>query len=352
MVDKLSELRGKAGVSEPASRYGSLDEADADDLGGWGEGKTLMTSLVETSKELLPMTDSVRETSDRVRELTRQAVMATSAEKERKIGAAVSKYINEGKENIMQVKNMLDELKRLEIEEGDTMSPAETQMVHAIIRSASQRFKLNITDYMKAQEEYKTAVKSKVERQLRIAYPDAAEEEIQQLAEEDPLSVREAIQAQLKSGGKNSLQSTLYDLHEKYSDMKKLEESVLELHDLFLFLSALVDEQGMMLDSIEANVENTREYTGVAVEHLAEAKRSKDAYDRKRFWFYAMSVVSAIVCILVILCLLGPSLHFFSMFLPSGGGSNANNHDQHNSINNNNLRGGGGGGLPPAQPNG
>ena len=62
-------------------------------------------------------------------------------------------------------------------------------------------------------------------------------------------------------------------MHEKYSDMKKLEESVLEVHDLFLFLSALVDEQAQMLDSIENNVENTKEYTGLAVEHITQAKR-------------------------------------------------------------------------------
>merc|ERR1712194_515216 len=110
--------------------------------------------------------------------------------------------------------------------------------------------------------DYRSAVKHKVTRQLRIAYPEALENEILELANEDPASVREAIQKQMQKGGHATLKQTLHDLHGKYNDLKYLEDAVLQLRDLFLYLSALVEEQGQKLDSIELHVENTREYTG------------------------------------------------------------------------------------------
>ncbi len=56
------------------------------------------------------------------------------------------------------------------------MTPAEKQMCSSIITASSNTFKTCLTDYMKAQEDYKIRVKEKVERQLRIAYPDAPEQ--------------------------------------------------------------------------------------------------------------------------------------------------------------------------------
>lgn len=104
---------------------------------------------------------------------------------------------------------------------------------------------------MKSQEDYRSAVKQKVGRQLRIAYPEAGENEIAELANEDPESVRDALRLQMSKGGHACLRETLADLHGKYTDLKLLEESVLELRDLFIYLSALVEEQGERLDSIE-----------------------------------------------------------------------------------------------------
>ncbi|CAD7967429.1 unnamed protein product [Amoebophrya sp. A25] len=324
MVDKLSELRAKCGVTP--RRYGSTDSVgrrSSNSSVGMTAQHGMMPALVATYNELLPMVNGIRDVSDRIRDLTRQGITATSADKERKIANAVSRQVDIGKRNTMRIKDIITELKRLENEERDEMTPAESQMVTSMIRSTSLTFKNNLTDYMKAQEDYKLAVKQKVERQLRIAYPDAKETEIRELADEDPMSVREAIMQQLKSGGQNTLHVTLRDLHEKYSDMKKLEESVMELHDLFLFLSALVDEQAQMLDSIEANVENTKEYTGVAVEHIVQAKRHKEALDQKRWWLMAFSWGGCIVVTLIILFCLAPYVSFLSWFIPWGRSSSS-----------------------------
>ncbi len=132
--------------------------------------------------------------------------------------------------------------------------------------------------------------------------------EIRELANEDPLSVREAITQQLQKGGHATLTETLHDLHAQYDDLRKLEDSVLELRDLFLYLGALVDEQGRLLDNIELNVNNTEEYTGAAVVHLERAKEHKESYDSKRWWFWLISWGTVIVILIIVGICVGPAL--------------------------------------------
>ena len=64
--------------------------------------------------------------------------------------------------------------------------------------------------------------------------------------------------------------------------MRRLEESVLELRDMFLFLAAIVDNQSETLESIEVHVENTKEYTGQAVEHLQHAQEYQEQAEKKK----------------------------------------------------------------------
>jgi t-SNARE complex subunit (syntaxin) len=70
---------------------------------------------------------------------------------------------------------------------------------------------------------------------------------------------------------------------------------------MFLYLSALVDEQGEQLDTIEKAVDATRDYTGEAVIQLTEAKKSKESADKKKFWCWAIVIVAAIFGLLILL---------------------------------------------------
>ena len=99
--------------------------------------------------------------------------------------------------------------------------------------------------------------------------------------------------------------------HPSYDDMRRLEESVLELRDMFLFLAAIVDNQAETLDSIELHVENTKEYTGQAVEHLQHAQEYQEDLQRKKMCMRVLICVSLVVLVVVLLCALGPCLNLF-----------------------------------------
>lgn len=304
-MNRLRDLRSQAGLRTSVgglspSSYGSTDtaarmgEATPTPEGNLGE-------LQRIADEIKPLLADVRDISAEIDSYKKLVLNATSVEKEQKLGAKVQAYIDRGKKDIKDIKGAIDELKRIQNEHE--LSPAEGQMCSTLLLSAGKDLTKVLQLYMKSQEDYHEAVRKKVERQLRIAYPDAKEHEIADLAREDPESVREAISQQLRRApGENNLQMTLVDLHAKYDDMRALEQSVLELRDMFLYLSAIVDEQGKTLDSIEETVKHTEEYTGNAVERLQVAKESKDNYDRRRcyLWLASFGGIIAIIAICAI----------------------------------------------------
>lgn len=188
------------------------------------------------------------------------------------------------------------------------ITPAEHQMCGMILSSCSADFKAKLTFYLQCYEEFKKEMKSKLGRQLEIAYPDAPQETIDKLVQEDPKIAQAAIQKQLQRTGQASdretelhLQNVLFDLEDKYNDLRRLETGIEQLHQMFLYLAALVDEQSQQLDTIERAVDNTRDYTGEAVIQLQEAKKNKEAADKKKFWCYTILIVVSIAALLLLL---------------------------------------------------
>ena len=55
----------------------------------------------------------------------------------------------------------------------------------------------------------------------------------------------------------------LTELENRHKEFLKLEECLIEVNSMFIELSELVAQQGDMVDSIEANVNNTKEYVSM-----------------------------------------------------------------------------------------
>jgi len=77
----------------------------------------------------------------------------------------------------------------------------------------------------------------------------------------------------------------------KYKEILKIEESIKELHQLFLEVAVLVEAQGEMIDHIEHNVNQSVAYTKEAVKALQSA--NKNAKKSRK-----------LMCCLIALCLI------------------------------------------------
>lgn len=66
-------------------------------------------------------------------------------------------------------------------------------------------------------------------------------------------------------------------IENKHKDILRLEQSIQELHQLFLDMAILVESQGELIDQIEYNVSQSVAYTREAVKEL----RTANQYQKK-----------------------------------------------------------------------
>lgn len=64
---------------------------------------------------------------------------------------------------------------------------------------------------------------------------------------------------------------TLADIEARHADIMKLENSIRELHDMFMDMAMLVESQGEMIDRIEYHVEHARDYIETAKQDTKKA---------------------------------------------------------------------------------
>jgi len=82
-------------------------------------------------------------------------------------------------------------------------------------------------------------------------------------------------------------------------DIREIEKNVIEVNEIFRDLSALVVEQGSMIDSIESNIESSVEHTSKGAEELVKASK------------YQKSSRNKLCCLLLIITVIVAALGLF-----------------------------------------
>eukprot|EP00922_Rhytidocystis_sp_ex-Travisia-forbesii_P066273 GHVS01098375.1.p1 GENE.GHVS01098375.1~~GHVS01098375.1.p1 ORF type:complete len:331 (+),score=59.38 GHVS01098375.1:90-1082(+) len=155
------------------------------------------------------------------------------------------------------------------------------------------RFRELVREFQSSQAEYKVAAQSKCLRQLQLAYPNATEAEVAQLARGDlpAFAAHDALKNTLSDGREGSV----VDLQLTYHDIKKLEQCVIRLHSMFIELGALVDEQNYRLEDIQKAVLSTKAHTEMATKELTTAQRYQHYARRESLFAGLLLLILAVI---------------------------------------------------------
>jgi len=147
--------------------------------------------------------------------------------------------------------------------------------------------------YQQAQQKYKTDIKNKVKRQVQVVKPDATDEEIDEVMKSE--GGRDALYKQsILAGGVNDQVKTTYaKVAGKYQDVLTLEQSVAELHQMFLDFALLTEQQGELLDQIEFNVVQATDYVEEANIETHTAIEYQKSIRKKQCWIIIIVAVVA-----------------------------------------------------------
>ena len=104
------------------------------------------------------------------------------------------------------------------------------------------------------------------------------------------------------------MKQTLADIEARHADIKKLEQSIFELHEMFVDMANLVESQGEMIDRIEFHVGKAVEYVKAGTEDTRKAlKLQREARKKK---------IMILICIIITVVIILPMV---ASFLPIPG---------------------------------
>ena len=104
------------------------------------------------------------------------------------------------------------------------------------------------------------------------------------------------LQKAIQDQGRGQILDTISKLQERYDAVKEIEKNLIELHQVFLDMAALVEAQGQQLNDIESHVAHASSFVRRGTEQLGEAR---DHQKNSRKW-YCYAILAAIVLIFVL----------------------------------------------------
>jgi syntaxin 1B/2/3 len=103
--------------------------------------------------------------------------------------------------------------------------------------------------------------------------------------------------------GRGRVLDTLAEIQERHRAVKGLEQSLVELHQIFLDMAVLVEAQGELLDNVERQVARSVEFVGSGAAALLDAKRLQK---NTRKWMCCAVAALLLVALVVVLAVVQP----------------------------------------------
>ncbi|MBW0500171.1 hypothetical protein O181_039886 [Austropuccinia psidii MF-1] len=161
-----------------------------------------------------------------------------------------------------------------------------------------------IIKYQSVEQENRQKCKARIERQYRIVKPDASPEEIRQAIDSDD-GGQIFSQALMSSNRYGDARAAFNEVRERHQDIKRIEQTLTELMEMFNDLATMVEEQDQLIQNAETNAVDIQRDVEQAGQHITKARNSAAAARRKRWICFIIMVlilliIGAIIAIVIV----------------------------------------------------
>lgn len=143
--------------------------------------------------------------------------------------------------------------------EKESANSAVCRIARAQHDTLTHAFQSAMSDYNKAEEKQRKICRERIQRQASILGKDISDEQLDALVDKRGEGWT-ALSQDLHTHGIGSCRTALSDIKGRHKELVELETRLKEVHELFLQMGTLVEEQGSILNSVEVSVCRTQEY--------------------------------------------------------------------------------------------
>lgn len=169
---------------------------------------------------------------------------------------------------------------------------AEARIRRCQHSTLARKFVEVMSDYNTTQSDYREKCKARIQRQLEITGKTKTYEEVEEMLEgRDPAIFTSDIVIETQQA-----RQALGDIEARHRDIINLEKSIQELHEMFVDMAMLVENQGEMIDRIEYNVDQAVDFVQSAKSDTKKAVKYQSKARRKK--------IMIVICLFVLLAVM------------------------------------------------
>ncbi|XP_012154553.1 syntaxin 1A isoform X1 [Megachile rotundata] len=241
-----------------------------------GAADDFMTEFFAEVEEIREMIDRIQTNVEDVKK--KHSAILSAPQTDEKVKMELEDLMSDIKKTANKVRAKLKVIEQnIEQEEHTNKSSADLRIRKTQHSTLSRKFVEVMTEYNRTQTDYRERCKGRIQRQLEITGRTTTNEELEEMLEQgNPAVFTQGIIMETQQA-----KQTLADIEARHADIIKLENSIRELHDMFMDMAMLVENQGEMIDRIEYHVEHAVDYVQTATQDTKKALKYQSKARRK-----------------------------------------------------------------------
>jgi t-SNARE complex subunit (syntaxin) len=292
--DRLTDLGKKSSVQADVV-------VDVGEEGG-EEGEAFMPEFFEEVGQIKNMMALIRKNIKLIQDEYNKQQWSASVDSKK--NAVLEQLLDATNASALQIRNKLKTMKA----ENDRLPGESAQKrirsnMHNIL---TKKFIALVQEYQALQNSYREKYRERVQRQAEIVKPGVSREEVDEMI----VSGGNYFADKMLSDSKHlEAKNALLSIQEQQRDIKHLEKSIQELHQVFIDMAAIVEASQDSMTKVEDNTSSSLAAAGTAVKHVTKAEEYLMQRRRRAALLYggitAIIVTIALVVGLIIAAKLG-----------------------------------------------
>ena len=187
-------------------------------------------------------------------------VISSTGQEERDISNKINSIVNSVNTTQNQMDKLIKELKAMLSMEQEDKNDPEIRIKNNLFGSMLKKYQNTCMRFQREESDIKNLIETKLVRAAEIAVNQELTEEQRKEVIENPQMIQQMYENKLTGAAHIKLQNAVRDLEERHRDIKKLEKSILQIHNMVQELNALVKYQGEIIDNVEINIKSAKNY--------------------------------------------------------------------------------------------
>ena len=229
-------------------------------------------------------------------------IVSATGQEEKDTSENLNRIVNEVHQIQAKMKPIIDNL-RSNLNEEKTTKPGdpEYRIKENLFGAMIKKYQQTCVNFENVESEIKSIIETKLVRSAEIALNKNLTEEQKTEVINDPQVIQQMYENKLTGAAHVRLQNAVRDLEDRHRDIKNLERSILQIDKMIKELNQLVQLQGEMIDNIDTNIKQAKDYVLKGEKNVAKSEENMKKARRKKCIIIIIIVVILIIILVPII---------------------------------------------------